>query len=747
MKHKVSDFIKFSSLCIMAIPVLLIVTGPVVVTMANGPIEAVVTVTPDTFNLESKGKWATAYIELSAVPGFDAARIDVASVRLTVNGYTLPAAPKPYAVGDYDANGVADLMVKFDRALLQARMFDGTQELIISGTADGAAFMGTDSVSVIARGLPCTLLQTSDLHHHASGYGPFSDYTPLSPGDDGVTGGFARLATVIGAIRQQQAAAGVPTLLFDSGDYFMGTTYDLTAADPLALRFFTSMGYDAVTLGNHEFDWSPKGLSLLLNNGLTNGFNVPIVATNTLTDGLLGTDDDGIEALEDAGAILSKKIITLENGLKVGILGLLGENADQDAPVAHPVTFNHDAAFIQAQVDGLRNDDGVDVVVVLSHSGVNAGGWGEDAALADIAGIDIIASGHAHTATDQAFVRGSSGAIVFSPGEYGEWVSRLDFTYSKKLGRVVGYDFNLVPVDDSVPGDPGMQAMVAAYNTGIDAALSAAGLPALGDPITTTEFDLEMGAYQPTGVTGLGSLCADALRNVANALAANGGLDGRPVDVGIVPTGVIRDEIFAGNTGRVTFSDVYNALPLGISPDTAQPVPGYPLMHAYFTGRELYIIAEVGLTLSQAVGSSYYLNFSGVRIEYNPDFAFSLEGVRKIGLYAPDDPLCQEATIDVDPTDPVTLYHGVVNLYAFQLLNVVNSLLPPSHSITPKDKDGNQILDYMGARIDRDPAGGVQELKEWMALLNYLPTLGPEIPETVYGPGGTVEGRIVLVDY
>ena len=51
------------------------------------------------------------------------------------------------------------------------------------------------------------------------------------------------------------------------------------------------------------------------------------------------------------------------------------------------------------------------------------------------------------------------------------------------------------------------------------------------------------------------------------------------------------------------------------------------------------------------------------------------------------------------------------------------SLLPNGLSIIPKDKDGNPILDYMGFRIDRDPiTPGTQELKEWMALLNYLPT-------------------------
>ena len=62
--------------------------------------------------------------------------------------------------------------------------------------------------------------------------------------------------------------------------------------------------------------------------------------------------------------------------------------------------------------------------------------------------------------------------------------------------------------------------------------------------------------------------------------------------------------------------------------------------------------------------------------------------------------------------------------------------------------DGNPISNYLDFRIDRDPiTPETQELKEWMALLGYLPTLGTSIPQTVYGPGGTVEERIEMVNY
>ncbi len=220
-----------------------------------------------------------------------------------------------------------------------------------------------------------------------------------------------------------------------------------------------------------------------------------------------------------AGVIVNKKIIDLPNGLKIGLLGLVGPGADKDAPVAPPITFNHSYPFIQDQVNSLRNKDNVDLVAVLSHGGIEPDGTGDDADLAEyVTGIDIIASGHYHTATHAPFVKGSSSTIIFSPGEYGEYVSRLDFTYSKKLGRIVAFDFTLLPVDDTVAGDAAVQYMVNDYNGALDTTLnSVLGLSSgQSEIISKTDFDLKMNPVALNRITGLGSLCADSLRAVAN---------------------------------------------------------------------------------------------------------------------------------------------------------------------------------------------------------------------------------------
>ncbi|MGI6386577.1 MAG: bifunctional metallophosphatase/5'-nucleotidase [Desulfomonilia bacterium] len=585
-----------------------------------------------------------------------------------------------------------------------------------------------------------TILQTSDVHHHASGYGPFLDYTPLDTTDsDSVTGGYARLATLINRIRAEQADKGIPTLLFDSGDFTMGTVYDLSAADPISLKFISMMGYDAVTLGNHEFDWSPSGLAMMLANGAASGFNVPVVASNTLIP-----EGNPLQAIKDAGLIVEKKVIEYPYGVKVGVLGIMGRDADSKAPVAAPVTFDHDYAAIQRQVNDLRNKHGAQLVIVLSHGGVDNRGAGDDADLAaNVRGIDIIASGHYHTATADAFVMGDPGTIIFSPGEYGEYLSRLDVTYNVLLRKVVHFEFTLAPVDDTVPGDPAIQAMVEAYHASMNASLVSLGVTLEG-PVSRTDFALELDALKETG---LGNLAADSVRSVASSLAPFN--DGNPCDFSVVASGVIRDNIYPGTTSLITFADIYNVLPLGISPDTAQPAPGYPLMSVYVTAGDLRNICEAALTVAPVIGSDFYLNFSGLKVDYDPGYAPYYQGVRGVALYDPADTFCLGEATPLDLLDEDTVYHCVVDLYALQMMGVVTGM---GLQIIPRYADGT-IIDpslYLGRRIDAGADPGVQELKEWMALLSFLghafPADGYGIPEALYGLDGAALGRINILN-
>jgi len=273
--------------------------------------------------------------------------------------------------------------------------------------------------------------------------------------------------------------------------------------------------------------------------------------------------------------------------------------------------------------------------------------------------------------------------------------------------------------------------------------------------------------------TALGNLCADALRAVASVVV-QGTDESEPFAAAVVPSGVIRDPLYAGNTGLLTVADVYNALPLGMSPagDQDPQVPGWPLLSFYVTAPELRVVGEASVSGSQLLNSSsIWLNFSGVRFERNPDqLMLQVMRVHLCGDALPagaplngDGDLfsehCDTRLIDMLDNefvaDEATLYRVVVDLYT--ILNI-KMALDAGFEVRPKDAQGAEIdLSDMAAllalRIDADPnTDGIQELTGWQALITFLTgsledTGGVadvnEIPAAKYGDGGTAMGRLV----
>jgi hypothetical protein len=118
----------------------------------GGKIEANVNLDPDTLNLGSMGNSITAYIEVPA--GHDVNDIDINSIKLAG---TIPAESWPFAVGDNDLDGISDLMVKFERARVQAYIREtmgitsGSVTLTVSGELNGTEFEGADTIRVISK--------------------------------------------------------------------------------------------------------------------------------------------------------------------------------------------------------------------------------------------------------------------------------------------------------------------------------------------------------------------------------------------------------------------------------------------------------------------------------------------------------------------------------------------------------------------------------------------------------------------
>ncbi len=579
-----------------------------------------------------------------------------------------------------------------------------------------------------------TILHTNDMHSHMLGFGPNSEYTPLTTGDDDTVGGMARIAGKANEIRAARDAEGVPVLLVDAGDFTMGTGFTLLRGKA-ELEIMDALGYDVITLGNHEFDWTPAATAEILSHIPDMGLDLPVVASNLVFDpGHAG--DDALEALFTAGVIQNTHIKTLSNGLTVGFFGLVGDDAVSVAPFAYPVDFLDAAVAAQAMVDTLQTA-GVDLIVCLSHSGID-----EDSALAAaVPGIDVIVSGHTHESTDSAVVVGDT--VIVQAGSYTRKLGILDLDLSLKSAPLLGYE--LADIDDTVPGDAPTQLIVEGLITELDNDV----LAPLGHGFENTEAETAFDLTATAGQEGnLGNLITDSMRWMVDRHEYDVLAPDTKVDFAIESNGVIRDNILAGTSGTVDFSDAFRALPLGFGLDGAV---GYPMLTIFVTAEEVKKAMEVITTVYRLKGSDYWLNISGLRVEY---YANGIPFLRVKNIFLGND-VDGYSAVPLDTTSANTeLYKIAINYYVAQFIAVIGEYTYGILDVVPKDANGVSYLDSVAhpngldeARVDIEPfTPGVQELQQWQGFMDYLATFPdlepngiPNIPDRYAGPTGRIQ--------
>lgn len=201
-----------------------------------------------------------------------------------------------------------------------------------------------------------------------------------------------------------------------------------------------------------------------------------------------------------------------------------------------------------------------------------------------------------------------------------------------------------------------------------------------------------------------------------------------PVDVAIVPVGIIRSTL---NQGDIHVRDAYEILSLGIGEDG---ISGYPLINVYLTGAELRMVAEIDASLSDLM-SGTKLYWSGLYSEFNPH-RMILNRVVDVKLIGEDGSL--------KDLDDKKLYRVVAGLYSGQMLGAVESMSKGLLQLKPKDKDGNPLEGFSSVII-KNQSG--MEVKEWYAFADYLSSFektdGISIIPAKYSKS---EGRKVIND-
>ena len=412
--------------------------------------------------------------------------------------------------------------------------------------------------------------------------------------------GLAARKTLIDAVRAEVKASGGHTLLLDGGDVNTGIPESDTQDAEPDFKGMRMIGYDAMALGNHEFD---KPLPVLAKQMQWAGF--PMISANIYKD----------------GQRLYKPYEMFERGgLKIAVLGLTTDDTKKMTDPANTVgvEFRKPADEAAKLVPELRKK--AHIVIAATHmghynngkSGVNAPGDVEMAR--EVKGIDMIVGGHSQNPVcmleqmgasrrNDAYVPGSActpdkqnGTWIVQAHEWGKYVGRADFEYANGELKLVKYSLLPVNLKRTVKGadgkdtkqtympeikeDAAMLALLQPYQEKGRAALDVL----VGESDGALDGSRENVRKQPTN---MGVFIASVMMQKAGA------------DLAIMNSGGIRDSMPAG---KLTYKDVLKVQPFGNM-----------LAHVTLSGSEL--MSYLNAAAKMSAGSGAFPQFAGVRLE------------------------------------------------------------------------------------------------------------------------------------
>lgn len=531
-----------------------------------------------------------------------------------------------------------------------------------------------------------SVLFTHDMHSH------FNSFSTVFQGEETCIGGFSRIKTII----NEQRAKDPETLVLDGGDFSMGTLFQTIYEEEASeLRMLGSMGYDATTFGNHEFDYRTDGVCNMLETAVSCGEKVPkILLCNVDWSDMDENQQKLKEAFEDYG--VKNYTVIEKNGVKIALLGVFGKDSLACAPTC-ALKFKDPVEAVKETVAEIKEKEDVDMIVALSHSGTseNADDSEDEILAKEVPELDVIISGHTHSVLEEPIIHGNT-AIV-SCGEYGERVGSFTLVQNEE-GRWDIEDYKLIPVTEDIPEDKETQERIDSFEKSIDEKYLAQFGYTSEQVLAYNEYSFSSidDIYNVHTEHNLGDIMSDAY---VYAVEHAADYDGIPVDFAVVPSGSIRDTYVKGN---ITVSDVFNSFSLGIGPDG---VPGYPLVSVYLTGKELKMVAEIDASISDHMTSAR-LYISGMNFTYNPN-RMILNRVTDVYLTK------QEERVEIEDDK---LYRVVADLYSGQMLSAVTDKSKGLLSITPKYADGTPVEDFEDCIIYENGA----EIKAWAAIAGYM---------------------------
>ncbi|MGI9402635.1 MAG: bifunctional metallophosphatase/5'-nucleotidase [Rhizobiaceae bacterium] len=416
------------------------------------------------------------------------------------------------------------------------------------GTAAVMALLTGASSGVANADYTLTILHTNDFHAR---FEPINKYDSGCKKEDNVEGkcfgGTARLVTAIGDAR----ARSNNSILVDGGDQFQGTLFYTYYKGKLAAEMMNKLGYDAMTVGNHEFDDGPEVL-----RGFVESVKFPVLMSNA----------DISKEKELDGKIL-KSVVLERGGEKLGLIGLTPQNNPEITSSGPNIVFTDPSSAVQDEVDKFTAD-GINKIIVLSHSG-----YGTDLEVAKkTKGVDVIVGGHTNTLLSNTSDRAAGpyptmvgDTAIVQAYAYGKFLGELNVTFDDE-GKLVEAKGEPLIIDSSISEDAATVARIVEAAKPLEKIRNKV-VAETKEPISGAREDCRFGECT------MGNLVADAMldrvkdQGILIAIQNGGGLRAS-IDAGEITMGEVLTVLPFQNTlstFQVKGSTIIAALENGVS--------------------------------------------------------------------------------------------------------------------------------------------------------------------------------------
>ena len=294
-----------------------------------------------------------------------------------------------------------------------------------------------------------TILHVNDSHSCLSSLGPRSSDL------EGTQGGIARAATIIGMTRMNDPNV----TLLHSGDVFIGDLFFNVYFGAAEFQLMNNLGFDAMELGNHEFDLTPSTLLGALQASFLPGEGFPIISSNLILE------DPTLAELKN---YVTQYTIIQKGNIKIGLFGLLTPETNLLSLPSPAIVDTNIFPIAAAMVDTLLSQN-CDVIICLSHLGFLY----DEAIANNIPGINIIAGAHDHYLFEQPVPitnPANKTTFIIQDGAFYSSISKMQLLIDG--GEVNLLNFSNIPLDNNIPEDPSVKAVVADLISGIEAQYS-----------------------------------------------------------------------------------------------------------------------------------------------------------------------------------------------------------------------------------------------------------------------------------